>query len=346
MTHDTELVRPDKLVQPRQLIYLAVLALAVFVLLPRLVGAGRVLSVIGHANRFYLLLALGCEVIRYFLSASSTHLLARLFGRKVPYSPLLETFFAGGAANRIVSTGGAPGMVIRAVFLARQELSLGSVGVLFLIEDLAGLVVGGAISLMGVAVLVGIGRSRALLTGAGGLLTLVVLVAVGVYLYRRRTLLEQSIHTAVRTCSAVSQRLIGRAFYDPAHVQCGIENFYTGVSAAWRKPSYTAIVFILNLLRYLAGAVSLYFAFLALNWTLSPVALVLLFTSASMVSSISAMPAEAAIMGTGFAILSLSFGVPKDIAMAALLASRTIYFWLPIPLGALAFWNLRRRHYL
>ncbi len=346
MTPGTELVRRDKLIQPRQLIYLAALALTMFVLFPRFVGFERVRSVLGHANKSYLLLALGFELGRYLISAGSTDVLARLFKRRVPFIPLLETFFAGGAANRIVSTGGAPGMVIRGIFLSREGMPLGTVAVLFLIEDLAGLIVGGAISLIGVGALVGLGRSRAWLAGGTVILALLVLAFGSVYLYRRRTLLEQSAHMCVRGCSGLVQRFFGRGFYDHARVQRTVDHFYTGVSEAWRRPVFTAYVILLNLVRFAAGAAALYFAFYAFNWPLSPAALVVLFSSASMVSTISAVPAEAAIMGTGFAILSLSLGVPKDIAMVAMLASRTIYFWLPIPLGALALWDLRRRHYL
>ena len=38
--------------------------------------------------------------------------------------------------------------------------------------------------------------------------------------------------------------------------------------------------------------------------------------------------------------------VDPDVGMVAILASRTIAFWLPLPLGLLAFWDLKRRHCL
>jgi uncharacterized protein (TIRG00374 family) len=83
-----------------------------------------------------------------------------------------------------------------------------------------------------------------------------------------------------------------------------------------------------------------------LGWRVEPGILILLYTSASVISTISAVPGEFAIMGASWAVLTLSFGVPKDIAIMAMLLSRTVAFWLPLPIGAAAFWNLRRQNYL
>jgi uncharacterized protein (TIRG00374 family) len=74
--------------------------------------------------------------------------------------------------------------------------------------------------------------------------------------------------------------------------------------------------------------------------------LIVIFTAVSLMSSVSAVPGEVAIMGSSMALLSLAFGVPADVALLALLLSRTIAFWLPIPVGVAAFWHLRRSHFL
>ena len=345
MINDSELTRTDRLVHPRQLLYLAILALAVLVLVPRFVGFGRTISLLTHAQNTCLFLALGFELARYVLSALSTYVLAPALGAPVPYFSLLETFFAGGAANRVVSTGGAPGMVIRGAFLTRQGAPLGAVAVLFLIEDFAGFVVGTVISVIGVAALMPIQRTGAFLSAATGLLTIFLLILGIAFLYRRREWFQQGLHTLVRFSSSVAGRFLNRPFYDPARVQSTVDDFYSGLDAVWRRPLVSLAVLWLNLLRYAAGAAGLYFSFYALGSAIPPAALVILFTSVSMVSTISAAPGEAAIMGTSFAILAL-LGVPRDVGMVSMFVSRTITFWLPIPLGVLAFWDLQRRHCL
>ena len=56
------------------------------------------------------------------------------------------------------------------------------------------------------------------------------------------------------------------------------------------------------------------------------------------------MLGEVAIMGTSFAVLSLALGISPETAVVALIISRTLSFWLPMPVGFLALFHLRRHH--
>lgn len=315
---------------------------------PQIVGFNRTLQLLARADSTFLALALITEALRYVFSAGSTRVLARLFHRTLPIEPLTEAFFAGAAANRTFSTGGAPGMLIRLLFLARQEITAGAVAVIFLIEDIAGFVVGGLIFLAGVVTLVTANRShqfmiKVALVGTVGSLAMILGAIV---VYRHRAWVERTVHAVARLLSRLVVWLTGRAPYTRVQVQRGLDDFYAGVTLARHTPKVVAVVFGLNLLRTVAGMAALYFAFLAIGWAINPAVLILLYTSVSVLSTVSALPGELAIMGGSWAILTLSFGVPRDIAMTALLLSRSIAFWLPIPIGYAALWNLRRLNYL
>ena len=301
-----------------------------------------------RADPTFLSLALIAETLRYVVSASTTHVLARLFKRIVPLEPLTEAFFAGAAANRTFSTGGAPGMVVRLLFLMRQGVDAGSVAVIYLIEDIAGLFIGSLLFIIGIVGIVNAHPSNSFIINFTAALAVgSILCALGaLYVYRRRGWVEKSVHALARAFNSIMNWFLGRPLYTTERVQQVLDEFYAGMSQARRAPRIVIAAFALNLMRYLAGAAALYFAFLALGWTISPGILILLYTSASVLSTVSAVPGELAIMGGSWAILTLSFGLPKDIAMMALLLSRTIAFWLPIPVGYLAFWNLRRQRYL
>jgi len=90
----------------------------------------------------------------------------------------------------------------------------------------------------------------------------------------------------------------------------------------------------------------LYFAFLALGWSISPAILMLAYTSANILTTTSAAPGEVVILGSGLALFSVALGVPREIALAGLLLWRALAFWLPILVGYAALWNLGRRRYL
>lgn len=337
-----------KLAEHRQWIYLLVAGIGIFLLFPQIAGFNRTVHLLVRADPIFLALGLIAEAVRYLFSAGTTRVLAGLFRRVLPLGPLAEAFFGGAAANRTFSTGGAPGMLIRLLFLAKQEIPAGSVAVIFLIEDIAGFIVGSLIFLAGILSLINARPSNQFIAYVGLLFGLGVLVLVlgATTFYRHRAWVGKAVHAPVRLLNRLAQWIAHRPLVTADQVERALNEFYAGMSLARRAPSRVAMVFALNLLRTVAGIAALYFAFLALDWTISPGVLIVLYTSASVLSTVSAVPGEVAIMGGSWAILTLSFGVPRDVAAAAMLLSRTIAFWLPIPIGYFALWNLRRQRYL
>jgi uncharacterized protein (TIRG00374 family) len=325
-----------------------ILGVAVFLLLPRFMGIQRVIDLLLVSHPIYLALALAAEILRYFVSAASTIVLARLFRVAVPMVPMTEAFFAGASANRAFSTGGAPGMLVRLDFLTRKGVHGGGVAVIFLIEDIIGGVIGGFVLLVGILTV-----SNALPQGSSivdaslvaGLSSPLLLLVLW-FLARRRERVEKGVHATARAINRPLEWLMGHPVLNPLNVQQAIEDFYTGMALARRAPLTVAVSFMLNVIRYLGGALALYFSFLAMQWTISPGVLIVIFTAVSLMSSVSAVPGEVAIVGSSMALLSLAFGVPADVALLALLLSRAIAFWLPIPVGIAAFWHLRRSHLL
>jgi uncharacterized protein (TIRG00374 family) len=336
-----------KLIDRRQLIYLAILAIAVFLLVPRIIGFERVAQLLSNAEPIYLAIALGAETTRYFTSAGSTLALARLFDREVPFVPMTEAFFAGSALNRVFSTGGAPGMVARFVFLIKHQVTAGSVAAIFLIEDIIGLVIGGIVFIVGVTTLATNQPSDFLGNLVlGFLIGTVPLALASIYVFRNRTGVERIIHGLARLTDSIVKRLFHRSPYTYERVERSIDDFYLGLTAARNKPHLVAVSFGMNVLRYVGGGAALYFAFLSLHQTIAPGVLILLYTTTSLLTSTSAILGEVAIMGTGFAVLSLSLGITPEVAIFALILSRATAFWMPLPIGFLALLHLRRRHHL
>ena len=332
----------------RQILYLLVLGVAFFLLVPRLIGFHHVLRLLQVAHPVFLVLALGAEILRYVFSASSSMVLARLLGVDVPMAPMMEAFFAGAAANRTFSTGGAPGMVVRFDFLTREGLHPGAVAAIFVIEDAAGLLIGGVLLLAGVVTLTNALPPGAFAVDAAVALAIgsPFLIVAGLYVFRRRVWVEKFVHAATAALNRPLGWLLGRTVFTPVNVQHALDDFYAGMSLARHSPLQVAAAVLFNIMRYALGIAALFFAFLAMEWLIAPGELILIYTGVSVLSSVSAVPGEVAILGTSVALLSLAFGVPRDVAVLALLLSRAIAFWLPIPVGCASFWHLRRRQLL
>lgn len=334
-----------RFIQRRQLVYLAVLAVAVFLFIPRLAGFDNVGILLTNAQPIYLLIALVAEMLRYFVSAGSTIALALLFDRMVPFFEMTEAFFAGAALNRVFSTGGAPGMVVRLVFLLRHQVTSGSVAAIYLIEDIIGLVIGVIIFAVGIVTITSNQTSNFANDLAIAFAIGTVPLALGaIFIVRNRPGVERLVHGLARLGDAIAQRLFHRSIYTPERVEHSLDDFYLGMSAARRRPLLVAVSFLMNVLRYGGGSVALYFSFLALGQEIAPDVLILLYTTTSLLSSTSAVLGEVAIMGTGFAVLSRALGLAPDVAVVGLIVSRTLAFWMPLPIGFLALFHLRHRH--
>ena len=336
-----------KFFERRQLIYLAILALGIFLLVPHFIGFERVVDLLLRAQPLLLILALAAEVSRYFVSAGSTLALARLFDRRVPLAPMTETFFAGAALNRTFSTGGAPGMFARLVFLVKHQVSAGSVAVIFLIEDLIGLIIGGIVFVVGMASLTSAQSLPSAESLIGGfVLSSLAIILLCVYVIRNRPTVERVIHGLARFADSISQRALRRQIYFADQAQRTLDDFYTGLSAARRAPGLVGISFALNIVRYIGGAATLYLSFLAFDQAIAPGILIVIYTAASVLTTTSAALGEVAILGTGLTIFFLSLGVPQDATLVALLLARAIAFWMPLFVGYFALAHLRRRHHL
>lgn len=328
----------------RLLLAFLLAGIAVVLLLLNLAGSNKTFALIQGAQPGFVLAVLIAQVLRYAGSAGSTQVLAKTFGQRLPPIPLYETMLAGQALNRTFSVAGAAGMWARYSFLTRQGLHSGAVAALFVVEDVLGAIT--------IALVFAVGFVTVIATTALPQLTWVILLGFaiamvligvgGVDLYRRRALLERIVHAVARTFNAVLTRLIGKQVYDPAHIQLAIEDFYVGMAHARRDPVRIASAFLFNLLRLGFDAASLYFSFWAIGFSIAPAFLLVIFTSSSALSTLSGVPGELGVMETTLAILSTTLGIPPPTAVSAILLFRALSYWLPIPIGYLAFWILER----
>jgi len=337
-----------KRVDRAHLFYLFLFALGFFLLLPQLIGFQRTHELIQRADPRLLLLALAAETLRNIFSASSTVILARLFQRRVPLVPMAEAFFAGGALNRTFSTGGTPGIILRLLFLTRQGVAAGSVIVIMLIENIGGFIIGVLIMALGIAALGGAATADgfanrvAMIISAG-----MILLIVGALLaFRHPTHVERGVLSLSKSIDHIARRVLGRSVLSLPQAKRALDDFYAGARLARQYPLYAGGSLVMNALRSASGYAAMYFAFGALGASVALPALILFYTSGSFLTTFSAVPGEMILVGTGLAVFSLSFGIPADLALVAILLSRAVTFWFPLPVGYLALWDLRRRKFL
>ncbi len=350
MTENTEL-RPlaaPRLPDRRMLLLFVFVGLALVFLLLNLAGFRETFARIRDAQPVFVWCILIAQALRYVGSTGSTLVLGKMFGIRLPFAPLYKTMLAGQALNRTFSVGGAAGMFVRYSFLTRQELHSGAVAALFVVEDVLGvatILLVFAIGVVAIVLMKALPQFAWLVVAgflAGGMLS-----GLGaLHLYRRRALVERLVHLLARAFNTIVGRVVGQDLYHRESIQLAVDEFYAGMTHARRDPPAVARAFLYNLLRLGFDAASLYFAFWAIGFPIAPGFLLVIFTTSSALSTLSGVPGELGVMETSLAVLSTSLGIAPATAISAIVLFRALSYWLPIPLGYLAFWDLQRRGFI
>ncbi|MGB8647167.1 MAG: lysylphosphatidylglycerol synthase transmembrane domain-containing protein [Anaerolineae bacterium] len=347
MAEETRLhLKPAARPRDRRMFILFILVgIAFIVLLVNLAGSRKTWELVAGAHPLFVGCILVLQAFRYVSSAGSTAVLAGIFKSRVPFFSLYETMVAGQALNRTFSAGGAAGMWARYSFMTRQGMHSGPFAALLVVEDLIGAFAIFIVFCIGLAAFVATSTlpDVAWLVLAGFGVGIVVLGVGVVSLYRHRPLVEWLVHTITRTAGAILARIIGKEVYRRERMEQIVDEFYIAVSQARTDPPRLLAAFLFNILRLALDAASLYFAFWAVGFAISPGICLVIFTSSSAVSTLSAAPGELAVMETSLAVLATSLGIANDVAISAILLFRALSYWLPIPVGYLALWHLERK---
>lgn len=317
-------------------------------LLLKLGGAAEGWRLVQKAKGEFILLALLAESLRYLGVALLTQTLAGFLGREIALLPTVAAVFAGTSINRLFAAGGLGSMYIRYRYLEKNDLSLGSVSILFLLQYIISALILLTTFISGLLYLLthrGLSQGEILASG------LVVAAVLGgfvylVRLYRQRRRLEGVALNLYRKASGLLGRLLKRNLYNEAGLRRTISRLYASVRLATRNPWGLLAAFSFGALTLLADILCLYFTFSALGLQIHPGIVVIGYTAANYAGAASFLPDGLLVTDGSLALVYTGLAVPQRVAAMAILIFRFISYWLPIPLGFLALWLLRRRSLL
>ena len=323
----------ERLVTPvRRLVQLLLVAFVViYFVLPQIAGARRALSLLGGVNLWLIVLGVALEATSILCYANLTR--AMIHGTSPPYLTLLRINLSTLAVSHVVPGGAAVGGALGFRLLTRFGLSgtdaafaiaaqgIGSAVVLNLL-----LWVGLLVSILGgdynplyaTAALVGV-------VLLGGFSAVVVLLmrgergAAGVMrtVARRVPFLdEESVYRLVLRLAARLQTLV-----------------------ADRRRLVRGLLWDLGF--WLFSAASLWVFLLAFGYRAGVDGLIVAFGLAYVLAAIPITPAGLGVVEATMIALLTFFGADRGIATLGVVSYRLINFWLPIPLGALAYLSLQ-----
>ncbi|MDQ3240587.1 MAG: YbhN family protein [Actinomycetota bacterium] len=317
---------------------------AIYILLPQVIGLDEALARLGSASPLWLAVAVVFMVasfaayvalFRGVLGGTRADAVRRRLDMKASY----EISVAGFAATRVFSAGGAGGIALtywalRRAGMERRQAACRMFAFLVLLYSLY-LV---ALVLFGILMRTGVLPGPAPFGGtiipasvAGILLALIGLIALIPGDVERRLARLSGSHRRLG-------RLLGRLATGPATLATGVR---TAIDYL-RHPRRGALA-VAGGLGYWAAQIGILWAsFEAFGGDVAFAVLVQGFF-VGMVANL--LPSPAGGVGTidaGMIGAFLLFGQPAEVIFPAVLAFRTIAFWLPIPPGIVAYFGLRR----
>ncbi len=315
-------------------ISLAVVMLLVFeyVVLPQLVGSGNVIAALQRLPAILLVAAAALEALSLCCYSALTRQV--LPGSHVPrYFTLLRIDLSDLAVNHVVPGGGTTSAALRYELLTRagvrsqDALSAAMVQVVG-----ANLVLG---ILFGVGLLSALGEVRAnryfLVAG----FVVLVLLALSLVVL---SVLDRHLAGAVRAARRAAHFL---RIIHPDSAERFVRTMAAETAMFRSDPRRLAVALVLALSYWAFDAACLWTFLAAFGHTLGPGELLIAYSLANLVAMAPLTPGGVGLVEGVLVPALTGFGAPGGTAVLAVLSWRILNFWLPIPVGGLAWLSLR-----
>jgi len=347
LTDREELEAPLRL-DYKKLALILIIGVGVALLLIRLVGEREALAVLQQAKTQFVILAIIAESLRYLAVALYTQKLLHFLGHHIDLWPFVELMFAGGSANRIVSAGGAAGIYVRYRFFDKHGLSLGSLLIVLILQNLMTGLILFTTFFLGLFYLLThrlIGMTQLLVAVAMLCLMLGLIVSV-IAGYRHPRQLKRFLASLAKLIDVPIKKVSKKRFYDAKELVLSVNNLYGAIEMARKKPFETGKALVYGIMTLFADIFSLYFVFHALGFPIRLDVLLVGYVITNYIVSLLLMPEGIGVTELSLSAVYTSLGVPPGTVVVATLLFRFIAFWLPIGVGLLAMWDLRRKSLL
>ncbi len=310
-----------------------------YLLLPRLVDTEQTLELIGGAEYALLGLALVLEVVALLGYANLTRFVLRVLDIRMRLYEVLSVTIGSLAVSHLLSAGGVGGWVVTYNALRRREVPHGLVFVAIAAQQFFNyIVLWGLFAVALVYLIVARGQSVAGYLAAILLIGLLLwLTAYGIYLYNHRTKMRRRVAQLAHLVNSVTRRETVKE----EHIDDWLDHLFAGMRRMTSHPGAFRRTFVYACGYWFFDLLCLYVTFLAFDYRISVVYLVLGYIVAYAVGTLAPTPGGLGAVEGLMIALFVGFGVPSAIAVAVVLVYRLINFWLPIPPGLISYAIIR-----
>lgn len=306
-------------------------AVVEYLVLPQIAGVNKDLRLLGHVDVAYVLIAVLLELA----SIASYGALTRSVLPKgsATLSRLLRIDLSGLAVNHVIPGGTAAGTGVAYRLITEGGVSGADTGFALATQGIGSAVVLNVILWLALLVSLSVQGFNAIYISAA-LVGLVLFAAFGVLILA----LTRQVERSARILTALASRA---PFVKAESVTALVTRLAVRLREMGSDRRLLARAVAWATANWLLDAASLWVFLLAFRHLVRPDALLVAYGLANVLAAIPITPAGLGIVEGVLIPTLVGFGTPRGIAILGVISYRLVNFWLPIPVGALAYLSLR-----
>jgi uncharacterized protein (TIRG00374 family) len=325
------------------LIWVLVIAALLYLVLKD-INFYEVYLLLGYANPYYISLAVLCTFMTFIVwGIRWTYLFAKIFRRDFWF--LLNVLLAGAFFNTITPGAGIGGEPFRAHFLAKRYKKSETEMLGYVMADkFYQLIVLAALAVFSVIfVLAYVQISNTLKYVLEGIL-IFVLAFAGIAVYLTLKKLNFNIGAFVKRFHRL--KFVKKHFKHPEHFENFVNEKIRIFSQVFRKSvknkKHMFEAFFLAIVFWGFQFLTSYFLFLAFNYPVNFLSVVIVITLGSLIGSLAMVPGGIGFTEISMALLFSAMGIAMPLALLVAFFSRLIYYFFSLPIGGLSLIHIRK----
>lgn len=325
------------------IIFLVLFIIGLYLIIPKLIDVQEAIKLIIKVNKFYLILAIGCEFISYIGAATLLGIILQRLGYRVAFWDRFRIGSIAAFAIHFFPVGTFGGGAIDFYFLRRKNVEAGSILLMFVLRMLISYAAFLTIFIVGLLLV----PMYPQLPFSPRIISFILFAVVVwgilyiIHLYRRKEKFRQIWLKYLNFINFLLQK-VKKEPYSRKKILEVFEDIYRGIGIFGGKKRISVFALLAGLTYWLGDIICFYFVFLSFGYKIHFGVLLFGYGAATLAGLVSFVPGGLGITEGSMGLVFSGLGVPLSLALMSILVFRFFSFWIWIPIGLLSFYTLRR----
>ncbi|AKM82573.1 MAG: hypothetical protein UT28_C0001G0793 [Berkelbacteria bacterium GW2011_GWE1_39_12] len=322
----------------KTLIVILLFAVGLYFLFPKLIGVPEALKLILHVNKWYLVLALICELLSYVGAATLLGVILQALGYNVGLYKRFKISSIAAFAIHFFPVGSFGEGAVNYYFLRKEKVEAGSILLMLALRIIFTYASFLLLFLYGLALVPTVPH----LEVSPKIVSLVIFILIAglaiylFYLYKHKDKFRKTWNKFLRFLDNFASRIRGKEISQAKESEV-FEDIYSGIGLFSKKKRSSLYALLAGIMYWMGDIACFYFVFLSFGYHISWGVLIFGYGAASLLGMASFIPGGLGVVEGTMGLMYSGLGVPSSLALMSILVFRFFSFWIWIPFGLYSF---------